>query len=54
MNTRIGRVARHRSRLGRFAPSPKCESFVTSYASGDDDDDDASGSTHEDEMTTSQ
>ena len=54
MNTWIGCIAHHQSRLGGFAPSPKCESSVNPYASRDDDDDDASGSAHDDEMTTSQ
>ena len=54
MNTWIGCIARHQSRLGGFAPSPKCESSVNPYASRDDDDDDASGSAHDDQMTTSQ
>lgn len=52
MNTKIGRIAHHQSRLGGFPPSPECDSSDASLESGDDDDDtsDSSG----DEMTTSQ
>ena len=52
MNTKIGRIAHHQSRLGGFPPSLECDSSDASLESGDDDDDtsDSSG----DEMTTSQ
>ena len=51
MNTWIGRIAHHQSRLGGFPPSLECDSSDASLESGDDDN--ASGSSS-DEMTTSQ
>ena len=55
MNTRIGRIARHQSRLGGFVPLPSSEHAKESSSSdgGDDGDDDASGSEYDDEITTS-
>lgn len=53
MNTKIGRIAHHWSRLGGFPPSPECDSSDASLESGDDDDDDTFDSSS-DEMTTSQ
>jgi len=54
MNTRIGRITRHQSRLGGFAPSPSHEPTESSLDGGDDDDDDASSSETDDEMIASQ
>ena len=52
MNTKIGRIAHHQSRLGGFPPSPECDSSDASLESGDDDDD--TSDSFGDEMTTSQ
>ena len=54
MNTRIGCIARRQSKLGGFAPFLEHGSSNTPLASGDDNDDVAFGSSHDDEMTTSQ
>ena len=54
INTRIGRIARHQSRLGGFAPSPSPKLVVSSSDGGDDDGDDASCSKTVDEMIASQ
>ena len=55
MNTRIGRIAHHQSRLGGFAPSPSHKLAKSSLNGGDvDDDDDASSSKTDDEMTAFQ
>jgi len=40
MNTRIGRIAHHQSRLGGFALSPSPEPAEESSSDGGDDDDD--------------
>ena len=53
MNTKIGRIARHQSRLGGFAPSPTLEPAEVSSSDGGDDDD-TSSSEIDDEMATSQ
>ena len=50
MNIRIGRIARHQSCLGGFAPSPSPKPTEDSFDGGDD----AFGSSNDDEMTTSQ
>ena len=54
MNTRIGYIDRHQSRLGGFAPSLERDSLDTPSNSGDDAAAVAFGSSHDDEMTTSQ
>lgn len=51
MNTRIGRIAPHQSRLCGFVPSPKHDSLDASSASGDDD---VASDSSDDDMTTSQ
>ena len=53
MNTKIGRIARHQSRLGGFAPSPTPKPVEVSSSDGGDDDD-TSSSEIDDEMATSQ
>ena len=55
MNTRIGRITCHQSRLGGFAPSPSPE-LVESSSDGrddDDNDDDTSSSETDDKLTHS-
>ena len=62
MNTRIGCIDRRQSRLGGFAPSLERDSLDTPSNSGDDAAAAAAaaaaavafGSSHDDEMTTSQ
>ena len=56
MNTRIGCIDRRQSRLGGFAPSLERDSLDTPSNSGDDAAAAAVafGSSHDDEMTTSQ
>ena len=51
MNTKIGRIAHHHSRLGGFQSFPECDSSDASLESGDDDD---ASSSSGDEMTASQ
>ena len=55
MNTRIGCIACHQSRLGGFVPLPSLElAEVSSSSSGGNDGDDAFGSEYDDKMTTYQ
>ena len=55
MNTKIGSIACHQSRLGGFVLSPSLEHVEESSSlDGGDDDDDTFGSEYDDEMTTSQ
>ena len=55
MNTKIGRIARHQSRLGGFVPSPSLEPAKESSSGGDDvDGANGSSSSSDDEMMTSQ
>ena len=56
MNTRIGRIAHHQSRLGGFSLSPSPEPVEESSSDGGDDDDDdgASCSKTGDKMIVSQ
>ena len=55
MNTKIGHITRHQSRLGGFAPSPTPEPAEESSLDGgdSDDDDDASCSETDDEKASS-
>ena len=53
MNTKIGRITRHQSRLGGFTPSPSFKPVESSSDGGDDDGDDAYCSKTDDKMTPS-
>ena len=55
MNTRIGRITCHQSRLGGFVPLPSPEHAEESSSSdgGDDDDGDAFGFEYDDEIMAS-
>ena len=54
MNTKIGHITRHQSRLGGFAPSPTPEpAEESSLDGGDSDDDDAYCCETDDEKASS-